>query len=102
MTTKQTKGHLYLLRDPNLPCNVYKIGRTIDLKRRLSEYPNGSKYIRTFGMCVDCHQAESLLKTEFKHRFLLVKGFEYFRGSVKEMISTFESFCNEDPSPMLC
>lgn len=39
-----------------LPRDVYKIGRTRDLRRRPSEYPRGSRYLRTFGAIVDCHE----------------------------------------------
>ena len=97
-------GFLYLLRDPALPANVYKIGRTRDLKRRLSEYPRGCHYLRTFGLIVDCHEHERLLIETFKARFERYpkKGLEYFRGSRQDVLRTFEVFCHDDPSPMQC
>jgi hypothetical protein len=90
------------LRDPTLPTNVFKIGRTNCLKRRLSGYPSGSWYLNTFGPCVDCHDAERSLIKDFGTRYELYKGNEYFKGNAKEMVSLFLSFCREDPSPMLC
>lgn len=97
-------GFLYLLRDPALPANVYKIGRTMDLKRRLSQYPGGCHYIRTFGLIVDCHEHERQLIEMFKACFerYTKKGLEYFRGDRDEMLRAFEMFCHDDPSPMLC
>lgn len=95
---------MYLLRDPSLPSNVYKIGRTRDLKRRLSEYPRGCHYMRTFGIVVDCHEHERRLIEMFKARFerYSAKGLEYFRGDADEVLRAFEVFCHEDPCPMEC
>nr|WRJ69488.1 T5orf172 domain-containing protein [Oceanusvirus sp.] len=100
MTDRQ--GYLYILRDPNLPQNVLKIGRTVCLKRRLKGYPSGSIYLDTFGPCVDCHDAERSLIRDFETRYMLYKGKEYFKGNAKEMETIFKNFCRQDPSPMLC
>lgn len=83
---------------------MYKIGRTRDLKRRLSEYPRGCYYLRTFGMIVDCHAHERQLIEMFDACFerYRKKGLEYFRGNTEEVLHAFEVFCHDDPSPMQC
>eukprot|EP00873_Tetraselmis_striata_P033679 jgi/Tetstr1/453943/TSEL_040862.t1 len=98
------QGYLYVLRDPSMPGNVFKIGRTCDLKRRLSEYPKGCYFVRTFGCIVDCHDCERRLIGVFKERFSRYggRGLEYFVGDMERVTDAFETFCTRDPSPMQC
>lgn len=91
-----------MLRDSTTPDDVYKIGRTCDLKRRLSRYPPGSYYLFTCGRLVDCHDYERQLIDVFNQRFDKFKGFEYFRGGQRDILETIRSFCLDDPSPMQC
>jgi hypothetical protein len=95
------KGYLYLLRDPSLPKDVLKIGRTNSLANRLRGYPRGSRFVATFGWLVDCHDAERMLIRQFGTRFSVYRGMEYYKGNVEEMESLFREFCHKDPTPML-
>lgn len=91
------------MRDPALPADVFKIGRTNDLRRRLGEYPRGCRYLYTFGCLVDCHECERRLIELFKSRFERFPGraLEYFRGRPEDVAAAFASFCVGDPSPMV-
>jgi hypothetical protein len=93
---------LYLLKDSTTPGDVFKIGRTCDLKRRLSRYPTGSYYLFTCGCLVDCHDFERRLIAMFNQKFDRFKGLEYFRGSQADVFEAIRSFCYDDPSPMQC
>lgn len=97
----RTSGYLYILRDPSLPNDVVKIGRTVDPVRRLSEYPKGCWYITTHGAIADCHSAESEILRMFRSRYARYKGLEYFRGDARAIERDFREFCTGDPSPMM-
>lgn len=82
---------------------MYKVGRTVDLDRRLSEYPRGARYLAHHGVLVDCLVSERRIIELFKAKYeRSAKGLEYFRGNLADMLETFRSFCNDDPAPMQC
>lgn len=91
------EGYLYLLLNPKAPPEVFKIGRTNNVNRRLTEYPPGSKYIDVFGPVEDCHQAEKYLIQAMKTKFRKSKfGTEYFLGDKPDILDCFQTFCYND------
>lgn len=96
-------GNIYLIHEREfmrLDDNVYKIGRTDDVKRRLSQYPKGSRLL--FSVYThDCLTAERELirqfKGIFKHRVDI--GREYFEGDSRDMINIIiEYVTNQRPT----
>ena len=83
--------------------NIYKIGRTTNLRTRLRGYPKGSKYLFTQKVDDNKLVEKSLIK-KFKEKFIqrLEKGNEYFEGEFKELKCEFEEvvkICAERPLP---
>ena len=74
---------------------VYKIGRTYDINRRISEYPSGSVLIICIYVDNDI-QIEKNLKNKFNDIFInrTDYGTEYFEGNVRKMISIFSLICD--------
>ncbi len=66
--------------------NVYKLGKTVNPKQRLSSYPKGSKVILIIP-CSDCDVAESSLLSLFDRFFTKRKdiGVEYYEGDIGSM-----------------
>jgi hypothetical protein len=95
-------GNIYLIHEREfvrLGENVYKIGRTDDVKRRLSQYPKGSRLLFSVYTC-DCLTAERDLirrfKSTFKHREDI--GREYFEGDYHDMINIIIDYVtNQQP-----
>ena len=69
---------------------VYKIGKTINPKNRMSSYSKGSDILGLF-KCENCDQMEKLLIETFDETFVKRKdiGLEYYQGEIDEMIKTF-------------
>lgn len=66
--------------------NVYKLGKTVNPKQRLSSYPKGSKVILVLP-CTDCNVAESSLLSIFDRVFTkrIDIGSEYYEGNIGSM-----------------
>jgi hypothetical protein len=72
-------GYLYLLRDPSRP-ECVKVGRTVDLDRRIREYPRGSLYLYHVGPMQGVAAMEAAYLRAFDGRFRKEPGTrEYFR-----------------------
>lgn len=89
------EGNLYLIHEREFiktKEHVYKIGRAIDIRKRLLDYPNQSRLIFTM-YTRKLDTVESELKKIFKQNFTQRKdiGTEYFEGNVHEMI---QIICN--------
>ncbi len=72
-----------------LNTNIYKIGKTKNLKTRLNAYTKGSKMLFSHA-CNDCSSAEKKILTYLKNNdnFIHVKeyGNEYFQCNLQDMI----------------
>lgn len=98
----QRPGEIYIVRtrhfvDMNL--SVYKVGRTKNTSKRLSQYPKGSHMI--------CHEpvsnmrsAEALLLILCRDRFLARRdvGLEYFEVEITKLLEVFTQTAKLFPS----
>jgi len=75
--------------------NVYKIGRSHNIQKRLTQYPKGSKLIY-YVNCYDSNICEQILLEVFKNKFIQKKeyGNEYFEGEETEMINEINKKIN--------
>jgi hypothetical protein len=73
-----------------LNANIYKIGKTKNIKSRLNGYTKGSKLVFSIS-CNDCDSAEKLilnyLKTNDNYIHAKQYGNEYFQCDVNNLIS---------------
>lgn len=76
--------------------NVYKIGRTDNVKRRLAQYPKGSRLLFSI-YTPDCLTAERELIRHFKgaYRHREDIGREYFQGESHCMINVITDYVTE-------
>lgn len=90
-------GHLYLLVPGDFSGGAVKVGRTSSLRRRIGEYPPGSRYLEASAPVADCGGAERALLRVFRASFprLDVIGREYFAASPTEALRAFRGFCAE-------
>jgi hypothetical protein len=67
---------------------VYKIGKTINPKNRMSSYPKASNVLGIY-LCGDCHTTEKSLIELFDVKFIKRKdlGLEYYQGDINEMVN---------------
>lgn len=87
-----TNQYIYVLQEREFVRNnenVYKLGKTVNPKQRLSSYPKGSK-VHMVMPCEDCNEAEKYLLDLFRELFISRKdiGSEYFEGDLLEMTNT--------------
>jgi hypothetical protein len=85
------KGIIYLIQPVELiGTNRYKIGFSskCTLERCVTGYKKGSRYIN-IQECFEPSKLESKLKAEFKNKFRLIGGTEYFWGDERQMRKTF-------------
>jgi len=71
------EGYLYILKVPNCPDGVLKIGRTHDLKQRLRGYPKDTVVLDTFPLD-DVISTETICLSLLRKKYKLHKGREYF------------------------
>lgn len=65
---------------------VFKIGITErTFKKRFDNYPKGSKALLVYSV-KDARKIETIVKKLFKKKFELVRGNEYFKGPLSQMI----------------
>ena len=91
----------YLLRTrefKNLNDNIYKIGRSINLNKRIKNYPNNSELILKLNTKNEV-ETEKIIITIFKKTFIQRKdiGNEYFEGNIEDIKNKFQNiiiFCN--------
>lgn len=87
------KEFIYLVQPREfIDSRVYKIGKTINPKQRLTSYPKGSKIILIVP-CEDCSMEEKKLIEIFKEKFIHkdIFGHEYFEGDGMTMTKTIMS-----------
>ena len=85
------EGVIYLLKTREsirMNEDVYKIGRTKNMKNRLQQYPKGSEFITTMKVN-DQRMCERVLLYMFKDKFKQREdmGNEYFEGNLDQMKS---------------
>jgi len=71
--------------------DVYKIGMTNDIERRLAQYPKGSQVVKTINVS-DRIKCEKVLLYLFNLKYIkrTDMGNEYFEGDLQSMIDTFD------------
>jgi hypothetical protein len=85
------KGIIYLIQPVELiNTNRYKLGCSgkTSLDRCLTGYKKGSRYIY-IQECFEPYKLETKLKLEFKNKFTLIGGTEYFAGDERQMKKIF-------------
>jgi len=93
----KTSGHIYMILErefiSNSDIKVVKIGRTINLKSRMKQYPKGSSILYST-TCKNILESEkeliNIFKNTFEHRHDF--GKEYFKGNVKDMITELHKY----------
>lgn len=92
-----TAGHLYLLLPGNFGRGAVKVGRTDSLRRRVREYPPGSRFLEATRRVADCHAAERALLAFFRRAFrpLPQLGREYFEAPADAAAAAFRAFCSQ-------
>lgn len=92
------KGYVYLVQPAEFKnTSCFKIGMSCRSNdRRLKRYGNGLKIIQTHD-CSNPTEVEDKLKAEFKSKFTLTRGLEYFTGDLDDMIECFNT-CIEQVS----
>ena len=86
--------------------NVYKIGRTKNLKRRFNTYPKGSELLNSFEV-KDSIYVEKQLKKKFTNAFIHRKdiGHEWFEGNKSDILKMFDDvsleYCHYESQPQL-
>jgi hypothetical protein len=84
-------GIVYFIQPAELiGTNHYKVGfsRNTKLERLISGYKNGSRYIIILE-CNEPYMLEMTIKKEFKKKFILIAGTEYFKGDEEIMAQEF-------------
>jgi hypothetical protein len=97
-TISRVCGHIYLLYYNNKKYNnIFKIGKSTDLKSRLKNYDNNYIIIYYF-YTSNCHIIEKEIISIFKKKFTQCKdiGKEYFIGNCKEMIDIISNKYTND------
>jgi hypothetical protein len=89
-----TKG-CYLLRTReflNSNENIYKIGRSLNLNKRIKTYPNNSEIILLLNTKNEIETEKIIIKI-FKKTFIQRKdiGYEYFEGNIEDMKIKFNN-----------
>ncbi len=81
-------GTIYILQDGDfINSDVYKIGKTLCIKTRLTQYSKNTVLHHTF--CVDeniLDKVEKKIIYHFNKKFNIAKGREWFRGNIEKMI----------------
>lgn len=94
-----SSGTIYLVRTGEFvgfDLNVFKIGKTDNFPRRLSQYPFFTQTIHT-RQVHDRHLIEKIIILKFRSTFTSRRdfGFEYFQGDYSLMISIIDQIINK-------
>jgi len=89
----KSQSHIYLIQDgKDIGTNIFKIGKSkqgindiIKLKR-IKDYSNGTIQYNTWLVSYTLvDEIESEIKKYFRNKYVLVRGYEWFEGDVKQM-----------------
>lgn len=100
------EGFLYLIQEREFIRSnesVYKFGRTQNVTKRLSQYPNNSKLwfsINTKAMRKSEKVLLNILKQQFKLRNDI--GWEYFEGDKDAIAECIQNYVNNEQNPLHC
>ena len=84
-----TKEYIDLLEE------VYKIGRSKNIQKRLNGYKPGYKIIFTI-LCTNSNKFEKKVIALFNQKFKLIQGREFFKGDSVQMIDYIKKiYCSE-------
>ena len=91
------EGYLYVVYNPIFAKDVYKLGRTNNLKTRLRSYVTGyiepSKYLYTTKMFKDCVKAERILFFLLR-KYRIREQREFFELNIDRIINTIKTLEN--------
>lgn len=88
-----TQSHIYLIQDgKDIGTSIFKLGKSkqgindiIKLKR-IKDYSNGTIQHNTWLVLYTLvDDIENEIKTQFRNKYVLVRGYEWFEGDVKQM-----------------
>lgn len=90
-TLHESPGWIYLIREREFiktDEDIYKIGKTINIKSRMPSYPKGSCLYLCFFCTTNIHKVEKYLISEFDELFVKQTdiGHEYYEGDISLMI----------------
>ena len=95
--TSNTEGYLYVVHNPIFAKDVYKLGRTNNLKTRLRSYVTGyvepSKYVYTTKLFKDCIKAERILFFLLR-KYRIREQREFFELNIDMIIDTIKTLEN--------
>lgn len=89
-------GFFYIIQTADVADNVYKVGKTRRLIKRMGEYPKYSLVKYTIAVS-DCHAFEAYALRKFRLLFKRRReyGLEYFEGDLTEMINLAHKLWNK-------
>ena len=95
-------GHIYMIREREFLKtneNIYKIGKTINIKGRMPAYPKNSRLYICFFCSTDIDVVEKHMIALFDRRFVkrVDIGAEYYEGDVLEMIRALVAYPLSQP-----
>lgn len=91
-------GFIYILREREfLKTNeqIYKIGKTVNMKNRMPSYPKDTRLYLCFYCCSNIDAIEKHLISTFDIRFVKRTdiGSEYYEGDIVQMLSAMMQYC---------
>lgn len=96
-STSNIEGYLYIVHNPIFLKDVYKLGRTNNLKTRLRSYVTGyiepSKYVYTTKLFKDCIKAERILFFLLR-KYRIREQREFFKLNIDIIINTIKTLEN--------
>lgn len=96
-SSANNEGYLYIVHNPIFAKDVYKLGRTNNLKTRLRSYVTGyiepSKYLYTTKMFTDCVKAERILFFLLRNNRIREQR-EFFELNIDIIINTIKTLEN--------
>jgi hypothetical protein len=101
--TTDFPGYLYMIHErefKNTGEHVYKVGRTIEIRGRMPQYPKDSDLVTCMKCNTNIKRVERMIITTFQQLFIHQQqyGAEYFKGDRRQMVKSFnEIVLNEIP-----
>lgn len=89
-------GTIYILQDgEHINTDIYKIGKTLCINTRLTQYSKNTVLHYTFPVEKDLlDKVEKKVIDHFNRKFNIAKGREWFRGSLENMIQEMKHVLN--------
>lgn len=95
-------GHLYIIQEREFiktKENIYKIGKTTNIKHRMPAYPKDSRLYLCFYCTTNIHVVETYFIDLFDKQFIKRTdiGREYYEGDLSKMILNFTTYMIQQP-----